>query len=316
MKLLWPNRSRNRFFLETDTCNLYYYTIGMKKWQHVWRLYGDELASVFYDDDPSDEFRTDRIYLLTKNGHLLSCEAVVGHLNGQETLDISAFSCMMSVFPGVDIVDFLITRSFKRQFTAVELNALSEELSTSYEFLESVWEKSKSKPDMWPEIDEKEKEKGNMFYSCREIANDLQKLFFFKQEQLNELVKTLQSIVVTEPLKKKDKKKADKPVYVYGLGASFKDSVVYITEVQQVDSVVLEGGGQLNWSALEEGVVQLVQAYVAPKLFGGSQAKSPISGLGVELPAQAVTLKNTTITQLGEDFLLESEVEPCVHRDH
>lgn len=208
VKLLWPNRSRNRFFLETDTCNLYYYAIGMKKWQRVWRLYGDELASVFYDDDPSDEFRTDRIYLLTKNGHLLSCEAVVGHVNGQETLDISAFSCMMSVFPGVDIVDFLITRSFKRQFTAVELNSLSEELSTSYEFLESVWEKSKSKPDMWPPIDPSEKDKGNMFYSCQEIANDLQKLFFSKQEQLNELVKTLNSIVVTEPLKKKDKKKA------------------------------------------------------------------------------------------------------------
>lgn len=45
--------------------------------------------------------------------------------------------------------------------------------------------------------------------------------------------------------KEKDKKKADKPVYVYGLGASFKDSVVYITEVQQVDSVVLDRNGFL-----------------------------------------------------------------------
>lgn len=206
-KLLWPNRSRDRFFLETETSNLYYYTIGMKKWQHVWRLYGDELASVFYDDDPSDEFRTDRIYLLTKNGHLLSCEAVVGHVNGQETLDISAFSCMMSVFPGVDIVDFLITRSFKRQFTAVEWNALSQELSVSYEFLVSVWEKSKANTEMWPII--KENDSGNMFYSCKEIANELQKLFFAKQEQLDSLVKTLNSIVVTEPLKKKDKKKAE-----------------------------------------------------------------------------------------------------------
>ncbi len=94
------------------------------------------------------------------------------------------------------------------------------------------------------------------------------------------------------------------------------DALMARLGAEGVDSVILEGGGQLNWSALEQGVVQLVQAYVAPKLFGGSQAKSPISGLGVELPAQAVTLKNTTVTQLGEDFLLESEVEPCVHRDH
>ena len=38
---------------------------------------------------------------------------------------------------------------------------------------------------------------------------------------------------------------------------------------EQIDSVLLEGGGTLNWAALESGVVQQVQAYIAPKLFGG-----------------------------------------------
>ena len=37
-------------------------------------------------------------------------------------------------------------------------------------------------------------------------------------------------------------KGGDKPVYVFGVGASFKDSVVYFTEVQAVDSVVLTDG--------------------------------------------------------------------------
>lgn len=40
-------------------------------------------------------------------------------------------------------------------------------------------------------------------------------------------------------------KEKEKPVYVFGVGASFKDSVVYFTEVQLVDSVVLDKNGFL-----------------------------------------------------------------------
>lgn len=79
-----------------------------------------------------------------------------------------------------------------------------------------------------------------------------------------------------------------------------------------IDSVLLEGGGTLNWAALESGIVQRVQAYVAPKLFGGD-AKSPVEGQGVALPDQAVALKNTRILRVGEDILLESEVDGSVY---
>ena len=37
----------------------------------------------------------------------------------------------------------------------------------------------------------------------------------------------------------------EKPVYMFGVGASFKDSVVYFTEVQVVDSVQLDHDGFL-----------------------------------------------------------------------
>ena len=42
----------------------------------------------------------------------------------------------------------------------------------------------------------------------------------------------------------------------------------------EIDSVLLGGGGTLNWAALESGIVQRVQAYIAPKLFGGAAANS------------------------------------------
>ena len=84
---------------------------------------------------------------------------------------------------------------------------------------------------------------------------------------------------------------------------------------QEIDSILLEGGGTLNWTALQEGIVQKVQAYLAPKLFGGETAKTPIEGQGVPSPAEAVFLEHSTITRLGEDILIESEVRQDVHRD-
>ncbi len=83
----------------------------------------------------------------------------------------------------------------------------------------------------------------------------------------------------------------------------------------EIDSVLLEGGGTLNWAALEQGVVRKVQAYIAPKLLGGREAKTPVEGMGVPHPEGAFRLANTTAIRLGEDFLMESEVIYPVYRD-
>lgn len=77
---------------------------------------------------------------------------------------------------------------------------------------------------------------------------------------------------------------------------------------EEIDSILLEGGGTLNWSALDSGIVNKVQTYIAPKIFGGIEAKSPVAGMGIENPNNAFYLKNKNIIQLGEDILIESEV--------
>ena len=76
---------------------------------------------------------------------------------------------------------------------------------------------------------------------------------------------------------------------------------------EKIDSILLEGGGILNWSALQNGIVNKVQTYIAPKIFGGI-SNTPVNGLGVEHPDSAFFLVNSTITTLGEDVLIESEV--------
>ena len=86
------------------------------------------------------------------------------------------------------------------------------------------------------------------------------------------------------------------------------DRLMDLLGEKQIDSILLEGGGTLNWSALSGGVVQKVQAYIAPKLFGGRTAKTPVEGIGVSSPDAAFQLKNSRLLRLGDDFLIESEV--------
>ncbi|MDE6781272.1 MAG: bifunctional diaminohydroxyphosphoribosylaminopyrimidine deaminase/5-amino-6-(5-phosphoribosylamino)uracil reductase RibD [Ruminococcus sp.] len=76
-----------------------------------------------------------------------------------------------------------------------------------------------------------------------------------------------------------------------------------------IDSILIEGGGELNYSALRSGIVNKVQAYIAPKVFGGRDAKTAVCGLGVECPDEAFVLEHTAIRRIGDDFLIESWVK-------
>ncbi len=83
---------------------------------------------------------------------------------------------------------------------------------------------------------------------------------------------------------------------------------------RQIDSVLAEGGGTLHWELLRLGLVHRVMAYVAPKILGGTDAKTPVEGLGFPTPDDATLLESLRISRLGEDILIESEVRPHVHR--
>ena len=76
---------------------------------------------------------------------------------------------------------------------------------------------------------------------------------------------------------------------------------------ENVDGILLEGGGTLNWSALRAEIVDAVQTYIAPKIFGGT-AQSPVAGAGVALPDEGIRLENTRCISCGEDYRIESDV--------
>ena len=81
----------------------------------------------------------------------------------------------------------------------------------------------------------------------------------------------------------------------------------------QIDSVLLEGGGTLNGAFMQLGLVDRVQAYIAPKLIGGADAKGPVGGAGIPLMCDAQALLDPTITRLGDDILIEGRIQKgCV----
>lgn len=75
-----------------------------------------------------------------------------------------------------------------------------------------------------------------------------------------------------------------------------------------IDSILLEGGGTLNDSALQSGIVKEVHAYVAPKLFGGAGAKTPVMGSGVETPDEAYLLQHVRVEPVGTDYVWIGEL--------
>lgn len=76
----------------------------------------------------------------------------------------------------------------------------------------------------------------------------------------------------------------------------------------EIDSILLEGGGTLNAAMLELGLVDRVMMFIAPKIIGGKNAKTPVEGEGIKLISNCINLKNITITRYQEDILVEGNL--------
>lgn len=77
-----------------------------------------------------------------------------------------------------------------------------------------------------------------------------------------------------------------------------------------IDSVLVEGGGTIHFSFLEENLGQKLYIYFAPKIFGGKDAKTPVGGKGILDPKDAFSLKLLKNQELDGDILMEYEIEP------
>lgn len=78
---------------------------------------------------------------------------------------------------------------------------------------------------------------------------------------------------------------------------------------REIDSLLVEGGGTMHEALLRAGLYHRVYAFVAPKLFGGRDAKTPVEGEGVATPDEAYALRLTDVQHFGRDLLLTYDRE-------
>ncbi len=71
-----------------------------------------------------------------------------------------------------------------------------------------------------------------------------------------------------------------------------------------VMTAMIEGGGSLNWHALDEGVVDKVNIFVAPKVIGGQKSISVVGGDTFRRLGSAVKLRDMKAKKVGEDLLI------------
>ena len=78
---------------------------------------------------------------------------------------------------------------------------------------------------------------------------------------------------------------------------------------ENVTSLLVEGGGEVNASFLLGGLAQRVAFFYAPKIIGGRDARKGVAGAGISDLQDALQLSEVGYRFLGADLLLTARVE-------
>ena len=78
---------------------------------------------------------------------------------------------------------------------------------------------------------------------------------------------------------------------------------------QNICSILVEGGATLSGSFVAKKLVDKVYFFIAPKIIGGKEAKTPVVGTGILNLQEALALKDIQIEKLEEDILIIGRVD-------
>ena len=79
---------------------------------------------------------------------------------------------------------------------------------------------------------------------------------------------------------------------------------------ENVTSLLVEGGGEVNGSFLLQGLAQRVAFFYAPLIFGGNNSRRAVAGEGARALAESPRLTDMEWLRLGPDWLLSAGVAP------
>jgi len=77
---------------------------------------------------------------------------------------------------------------------------------------------------------------------------------------------------------------------------------------EDIQSVLVEGGGTLSAGALAARLVDRVYFFISPRIIGGSAALTPVEGTGVKRLAEAWRIESLRVRRVGEDLLVSGDI--------
>ncbi|MFH2023685.1 MAG: bifunctional diaminohydroxyphosphoribosylaminopyrimidine deaminase/5-amino-6-(5-phosphoribosylamino)uracil reductase RibD, partial [Candidatus Micrarchaeota archaeon] len=75
-----------------------------------------------------------------------------------------------------------------------------------------------------------------------------------------------------------------------------------------IKRIMIEGGSELNASAINAGIVNRFYLFIAPKIIGGKNATSVVGGTGIRMMKDAKQMRLDKIKKIAGDLLLEFEL--------
>lgn len=139
--------------------------------------------------------------------------------------------------------------------------------------------------------------------------------------------KSAETIVLTtegaDPQKRRQLEAAGVTVLSCGGGqqADLNKALELLGE-REIASILLEGGGKLNGAMLEQGLIDKLVLFYAPKIVGGDRAPGNFSFGGFELMKDAIELERISLQRFGDDVCLtgyprnRDGVNGYVHGNH
>ncbi len=77
----------------------------------------------------------------------------------------------------------------------------------------------------------------------------------------------------------------------------------------EIANLMVEGGGETAAGFIEEGLVDRVLFFIAPKIIGGRDAITSVEGQGIDRVKKAVQLKNAEVERKGNDILVKGDIK-------
>lgn len=118
------------------------------------------------------------------------------------------------------------------------------------------------------------------------------------------------TIIVTSMDSAADKKAQLEEIGVKIITVSKENGLLNLDEMLEklylegITDLVVEGGAEINASFLRQGLIDKFIVYVAPKVLGGHNSKTPFAGEDVEFMHSSLNVQFDTVEKIGDDLCI------------